>query len=72
MKKIDFLLTVAQYPDNIAPKMLATDAAEWIKDSNFFVFPYASPMYRPNLTQLKRYHYLQRVDVFYAVLTSNN
>ncbi len=72
MKKINLLVTLTQYPENITPKMLPGDVTEWIMDSNFFVFPYASPMYRPNLKQLKRYHYLRRVEVFYAVLTSNN
>ena len=72
MKKISLLLTVAQYPENVTPKMLAGEVMEWIKDSNFFVFPHADPMYRQKMTRLKGYHYLQRVDVFYAGLTCNN
>jgi len=71
MKKANRLLMMDQYPDNLAPKMTG-EAMDWIKDSNFFVFPYASPRYRQNMRRLKGYHYLQRVDVFYAALTSNN
>ena len=63
---------MAQYSDNITPKMLGGEVMEWVKDGNFFVFPYGDPAYRQNLKQLKRYHYLQRVDVFYAALTCNN
>ena len=72
MKKVKLLLTVAHYPDNVTPKMLAGEVMEWIKDSNFFVFPYATPTYRQNMKRLKGFQYLQRVDVFYAVLTGNN
>jgi len=72
MKKVNLLLTVVQYPDNVTPKMLAGEVIEWIKDSNFFVFPYADPIYRQNMKQLRGYQYLQRVDVFYAALTCNN
>jgi hypothetical protein len=72
MKKINLLLTVTRYPDNFTPKMLAGEVVEWIKDSNFFVFPYANPLYRQNIKRLQGYQYLQRVDMFYAALTCNN
>ena len=72
MKKVNLLLAMAQYPDNVTPKMLVGEVTEWIKVSNFFVFPYADPNYRQKLNRLKGYHYLQRVDVFYAGLTCNN
>jgi hypothetical protein len=71
MKKVNPLLT-AQYPDNYTPKTLGGEAMEWIKDSNFFVFPYADPMYRQNMKTLRGYQYLYRVEVFYSALTCNN
>ncbi|HEY5747289.1 MAG TPA: hypothetical protein VIU12_14525 [Chryseolinea sp.] len=72
MKKVNLLSMMAQYPDNVTPKILSGEDMEWIKDSNLFAFPKADPIYRQNLKQLKAYQYLQRVDVFYAALTCNN
>ncbi|AYB33012.1 hypothetical protein [Chryseolinea soli] len=72
MKKVNILLMMALYPDNFTPKILEGEVMEWIKDDNFFAFPYDNPMYKQNMKRLKGYHYLQRVDVFYAALTCNN
>jgi hypothetical protein len=72
MNRVNMLLLAAQYADNFTPKMLGGEISEWVKNENFFVFPYASPSYRQHVKRLRGHQYLERVDVFYAALTSIN